>query len=229
MKPDWYYDDLKQVGLDFADEAQVASYDDRQQEDVKKARQLLEELNLGAGASYADLGCGTGLLAVEAAKLGAEVTAIDVSQAMLKAVEAHAAKAGVRVVTVNAGFLSLPENLGAFDLISSCFAFHHLPDFWKAEALVRLKAKLKPGGRVFLRDVVFACPPAQIEATVEDWARYISENTGYARDEVATHVREEHSTFDWILEGMIERAGYRLLRCERTPPVYADYLCEVVA
>jgi len=30
----------------------------------------------------------------------------------------------------------------------------------------------------------------------------------WSRDEFEEHVREEHSTFSWLLERMIERAGF---------------------
>lgn len=229
MKPDWYYDDLTQVGLDFAEDAQVASYDARQKGDAAGARALLQGLELKTGQRYADIGCGTGLLAVEAAKLGAEVTAIDISPAMLKAAQGRAGDTGVTIQTLHAGFLSLPDDLGGFDLVTSCFAFHHLPDFWKAEALMRLKTHISPEGRFFLRDVVFSCPPQEIASAVESWARYLSDHTGYGRDELAVHLRAEHSTFDWILEGLLERAGYRILTSKKTPPVYADYLCQPLA
>jgi cyclopropane fatty-acyl-phospholipid synthase-like methyltransferase len=229
MKPDWYYDDLRQVGVDFADARQVESYDRRQQDDPAAARKLLEGLGLEAGQRFADIGCGTGVLAVEAAKIGAVVTAIDISPAMLAAVERRAAAEEVALKTEQAGFLSLDPGMEPLDLVTSCFAFHHLPDFWKAEALARLKGLIAPGGRLFLRDVIFSCAPAEIGETVEAWAAYMRENTGYRRDEVATHVREEHSTFDWIVEGLLERAGYRILKTEAWPPVYRDYLAAPIA
>ena len=37
-RPDWYYDDLEQVGTDFADQAQVATHDARQSDDADKDR-----------------------------------------------------------------------------------------------------------------------------------------------------------------------------------------------
>ena len=49
--------------------------------------------------------------------------------------------------------------------------------------------------------------------------------SGYSRADGACHVREEHSTFGWILERMISEAGFTLL--ERTHDgVYATYLAE---
>jgi len=42
-------------------------------------------------------------------------------------------------------------------------------------------------------------------------------------------VRDEHSTYDWILEGLIERAGFRIDRKDRWDAIYADYTCTKIA
>ena len=39
------------------------------------------------------------------------------------------------------------------------------------------------------------------------------------------HVRQEYSTYAWILESLIERAGFRIDRREADRIVYARYLC----
>ena len=58
---------------------------------------LLEVLDLPAGASVLDVGCGTGRHAVELAKRGHAVTGIDLSSAMLAQAAAAAQAAGVDV------------------------------------------------------------------------------------------------------------------------------------
>ena len=80
-QPDWWYDDLRQVGLDFADPAEVATYDERQGATEREARALLQNLGVGRETTVADIGCGTGLLACEAARMGRSVRAIDISPA----------------------------------------------------------------------------------------------------------------------------------------------------
>ncbi len=37
-------------------------------------------------------------------------------------------------------------------------------------------------------------------------------------------LRDEHSTYDWIMEGLIKQAGLQLLTAEYSNDVYADYL-----
>ncbi|MGE0120372.1 MAG: class I SAM-dependent methyltransferase [Dongiaceae bacterium] len=226
-RPDWFYDDLRQVGIDFADAGQVATYDDRQNDDPAADRALLDRIGVEPTHHVADIGCGTGLLACEAARRSACVHAVDVSAAMLARTEARAAAAGLtNIRPVQAGFLSFDPGPRTLDLVTTKFAFHHLPDFWKAMALVRVNRMLKPGGRLFLRDVVFSFAPAEAPQAIEGWIGWMLANTGYPRAEVATHVREEHSTFAWIVECLLERTGFRLLWSDIGGPTYADYFAE---
>jgi putative AdoMet-dependent methyltransferase len=43
--------------------------------------------------------------------------------------------------------------------------------------------------------------------------------------EVETHIRDEHSTFDWIMEGMLSRAGFRIDQADYVSGFGAAYLC----
>ncbi len=62
----------------------------------------------------------------------------------------------------------------------------------------------------------------------ETWIDFLVRETGYTREDGASHVREEHSTFGWILERMITEAGFRLL-ARTHDGVYATYLAEAPA
>ena len=225
--PDWYYDDLRQVGVDFESETMVADYDRRQGNSEDTADALLDRIGLRPGDEIADVGCGTGQFACVAARRCRKVHAIDVSAAMLAAGRRRADDLALSNVTFHhAGFLSFAVDDESLDLVTTSFAFHHLPDFWKAIALERMRKALKPGGRLFLKDVVFSCAPVDLPGAVERWADWMVANTGYSRDEVACHVREEHSTLSWIMEGLIERSGFRLLSATYEREVYAEFLAE---
>jgi hypothetical protein len=39
------------------------------------------------------------------------------------------------------------------------------------------------------------------------------------------HVREEHSTFAWIIEAMLTRSGFEIVEVNYQSPTYAEYLC----
>ena len=223
--PDWYYDDKRQVGLDFADQRQVETYDERQGSSGDSDRALLERLGLRSEDAMADIGCGTGVLVREAAWMCAKVIAVDISPAMLRAARGRSEAMGLRNIQFQeAGFLTcdLPEE--SLNLITTKAALHHLPDFWKGIALTRLARALKPGGQLYISDVVFPCHPAEAPALAEDWADRLTQISGYSRSDAATHIRDEYSTYGWVLEGLIERSGFRLIGVDYVDGVYGRYL-----
>src|SRR5207237_5614722 len=138
--------------------------------------------------------------ACEAALMGAEVDAIDISPAMLALAEIQAHDRKVRIRTQSAGLLSFAYQPNSYDLVVTEFALHHLPDFWKAVALARIFRALKPGSSFYLRDIVFSSMPDGPERDVEEWADFNINNRGLAGDGVITHMRYEYWTFGWVME-----------------------------
>ena len=63
-------------------------------------------LGVQRGWRVADIGCGNGVLACEAALMGAEVDAIDISPAMLALADIQARDRKVAIRTQSAGLLS---------------------------------------------------------------------------------------------------------------------------
>src|ERR1700687_1068617 len=169
---DWYYNERREIGLDTA----VASIYDRDDDRDLRARAALTMLGVQRGWRVADIGCGNGVLACEAALLGAEVDAIDISPAMLALAEIQASDRKVAIRTQSAGLLSFAYQPNSYDLVVSEFALHHLPDFWKAVALSRIYSALKPGANFFLRDIVFVSTPDGAERGVEQWADFSIKN-----------------------------------------------------
>src|ERR1700722_13124383 len=133
---DWYYNERRQIGLDSAVASIYASGDDS---DIR-AHAALTMLGVQRGWRVADIGCGNGVLACEAAMLGAEGDAIDISPAMLALAEIQAKDRKVAIRTQSAGLLSFAYQPSSYDLIVSEFTLHHLPDFWKAVGLSRILA-----------------------------------------------------------------------------------------
>ncbi|HEY2047909.1 MAG TPA: methyltransferase domain-containing protein [Caulobacteraceae bacterium] len=210
---DWWYDDRRQVGLDFEDEQQVATYDARQGGSADWDRSLLQGLGLGSEMRMADIGCGTGILVCEAAKICREATGIDVSKAMLRTAAARASGLGLSNLTFqNAGFLTFEAAEGGFDLVTSKAALHHLPDFWKALAIARIREALRPGGLFYLRDVMFCEPPQHLASAAETWISNLVARSGYAREDGVSHIRDEHTTFTWVIQRMLVEAGFQVRR-----------------
>src|ERR1700750_533944 len=131
---DWYYNQRRQIGLDSA----VASIYNRHDDSDLRARAALTMLGVQRGWRIADIGCGNGVLACQAALMGAEVDAIEISPAMLALAELHARDRRAAIRTQASGLLSFSYRPNSYDLIVSEFALHHLPDFWKTVALARI-------------------------------------------------------------------------------------------
>jgi 2-polyprenyl-3-methyl-5-hydroxy-6-metoxy-1,4-benzoquinol methylase len=217
---DWYYTQRRRMGLDSA----VASIYDRHDDSDIRAREALTMLGVQRGWRVADIGCGSGVLACEAALMGAEVDAIDISPAMLVLADIQAKNRKVAVRTQTAGLLSFTYQPESYDLIVSEFTLHHLPDFWKAVALSRIYNALKPGANFYLRDIVFVSMPDGVDRDVEQWADYSIKNHDFERDSVVTHMRDENSTFGWVMERMLTEAGFTLLAIDYHAPLHGTYL-----
>lgn len=217
---DWYYNERRQIGLDSA----VASICDRHDDSDLRARAALTMLGVQRGWRVADIGCGNGLLAVEAAQMGADVDAVDISPAMLALAKIQASDRKVAIRTQPAGLLSFAYEPNSYDLVVSEFALHHLPDFWKAVALARIFCALKPGASFYLRDIVFVSMPDGPERDIEAWADFNIKNHDFSRDSVITHMRDEYSTFGWVIERMLIDVGFTLVSADYHAPLHGTYL-----
>jgi SAM-dependent methyltransferase len=222
--------ELALAGPEHLDPAYVATYDRKAGFDPVGDLTALRGRGLDASSTLIDFGAGTGTFAVAAASICRRVIAVDVSPAMVDAIRGKAAASdAANVECVQAGFLSYEHEGDPPEFIYSRHALHHLPDFWKAVALSRLAALLAPGGILQLRDLVFSFDPSDADARIESWLRTAAAERpedGWTRAELETHLRTEHSTFTWLLEPMLARAGFEVLSADYgLAGGYASYVC----
>src|SRR5262245_23453509 len=74
-----------------------------------------------------DVGCGTGVVAITAARLGAKVTGIDLSPALIERAKENVALAGVTVTMDEGDVEALPYPDHAFDAVLSQFGHMFAP------------------------------------------------------------------------------------------------------
>jgi SAM-dependent methyltransferase len=218
----WYLDERAHAGTEHLDSAYVAGYDAKTALDLQEALALLRRHGLDADATFVDLGCGTGLLAAAAASEAGRVIGVDPSPAMLEV----ARRRSDAVEWVEAGFLTYEHEGDPPRLVHSRNALHHLPDFWKGVALSRIHALLAPGGVLVLRDLVYDFEPADADRRIEEWLAGAAPTPpeGWTRTELETHVRDEHSTFAWVQESLLEHAGFGIVERDVRGRIYATYV-----
>jgi SAM-dependent methyltransferase len=223
-------EEIALAGAEHLDVDYVAGYDRKAGFDPADDLEELRKRGLGPESTLVDLGAGTGTFAVAAAAVCERVIAVDVSPAMLEAIRAKAGAHGVaNVEPVQAGFLSYEHRGEPADVVYTRNALHHLPDLWKGIALTRIADVLAPGGILRLRDLVFSFDLREAEAGIARWLDTVASETsdvGWTRAELETHLRDEFSTFTWLLEPLLARAGFEIVVAEYGPSgVHAAYTC----
>ncbi|HEU4539457.1 MAG TPA: methyltransferase domain-containing protein [Polyangiaceae bacterium] len=108
----------------------------------------LDALGPLEGLRLLDVGCGTGNVALEAARRGALVSAIDPAARLVEVTRERAEAESLRVTATVAEAAALPFADASFDALVSVFAVIFAPD---AEAAAREMVRvLRPGGRLAL-------------------------------------------------------------------------------
>ena len=229
-RPKWQYDEMKHAGVDYNSPAQVEAYDKNHQKFrnyQKGTEAIIQALELGSEHTVIDMGAGTGAFALHAAKYCKIIYAVDVSKAMLDYARQKAEKAGIKnIVFCHGGFLTYEHRAEPVDAMVCVGVLHHLPDFWKLIGLRRTFEMLKPGGKLYLFDVVFPANMTDYKNRFDDWAQSTAENIGtdFAA-EVETHIRDEYSTYDWIMQGLLEYAGFQIEKIQPTDRFGTIYIC----
>ena len=218
-----HLDERTHAGPEHLDPEYVGGYDAKTQLDLEAALAPLRRHGLGDDTTLVDLGCGTGLLAAAAAAESRRVVGVDPSPAMLEA----ARRRSDAVEWVEAGFLTYEHEGDAPQLVHSRHALHHLPDFWKGIALARVHDLLAPDGVLVLRDLVYDFEPREADRRIEEWlaGAVPTPAEGWTRGELEQHVRDEHSTFSWLQEALLEHAGFEIVERDVRGGIYATYVC----
>jgi cyclopropane fatty-acyl-phospholipid synthase-like methyltransferase len=227
--PGWLLDERATAGRENFDPAHVSRYDTKEAWDAASEIGLLRSLGMNAGSTVLDLGAGTGQFTLAVAPTCSRVVAADVSEPMLERLRAKVTTAGLdNVDVVGAGFVSYEHDGPPVDVAYSRYALHHVPDFWKAHALVRLAGCMRPGGLLRLWDIVYSFPLEAAGEHIERWCASLpgtGEDTDWVRADVEEHVRDEHSTFAWLLEPMLERSGFDIEAAEYSDDgIFARYV-----
>ena len=228
MRQPWTLDEPAHAGLEHLDPAFVAAYDRKSGFDPSADVELLLDRGLDRSSTVVDLGAGTGTFALAAATAFGRVVAVDVSLPMLDVLRTRAAELGVtNVEVVHAGMLRYEHDGAPADAVFTRNVLHQVPDFWKAIALGRAARVLRPGGILRLRDLAYDFAPGEADEVFTSWLDGAVDDPadGYTAEELADHIRTEHSTFRWLLEPLLDAAGFEIVDVEYRRRVYGAYTC----
>ncbi len=230
--PTWFVDELDYAGRENLDAGHVARYDAKMDASAASEVALLKDFGLTRESLVVEFGAGTGQFTVEVAPACAEVIAVDVSPLMLDRLRDKATALQLNnIAIVRAGFLTYEHVGRPADFVYSRFALHHLPDFWKVMALDRLRRMIRLGGVVRLWDVVYDFALSEAEGRIEAWCATGGDAVEgeWSRAELEEHVRDEHSTFSWIFELMIQRTGFEIADTVRSEDGFlSEYVLRAV-
>ena len=136
---------------------------------------LVQHARVGQGARVLDVGCGTGVVAVTAARLGARATGVDLTPKLLERARENATIAAVEVEWREADAEELPFGDGQFDIVLSQFGHIFAP---RPEVAMREMLRVvKPGGTI-----AFSTWPPEllVGSTMALAARYVPSPPGIA-------------------------------------------------
>lgn len=224
----WQYDEFKQVGKDYSSKSEVEVYDSSHANfrDIEaESLRILDLLEVKESDALIEFGCGTGTFAVMASQRCRLVSAVDVSLAMLDHSKEKASRANVSNIEFHhAGFLSYEHRALPVQVVTTTLALHHLPDFWKGVALKRIYNMLSPNGKLYINDVILSDTNTteNIQALIEHQAAVGGD---FMREDVEAHFREEFSTYDWVMEGLLVRSGFKIESKSIEGGVLGTYLC----
>lgn len=147
----------------------AGSYPDIGETFLSMAAHLVEAARVEADQRVLDVGCGTGNVAISAARRGASVTGLDITPAMLEDARENAALAGTEGIEWEEGdATNLPFDDDTFDLSLSCVGhiFAQPPDTAASE-LIRVT---RPGGRIAFTSWT---PPSAVPALAKVLQEYL--------------------------------------------------------
>ena len=222
-------DELDFAGAEHLDPGFVIGYEQKQgNPDPSADLDVLAAHGVGLTSTIVDFSAGTGIFALAAARRFGHVIAVDISPAMLRVVRDRATEAGLaNLDCVQAGFLSYQHAGVPVDAVYTRNALHHLPDFWKGMALVRMAGMMRTGGVMRLHDIIYDFQPLEAETVLAGWLDSASADParGYTREDFAEHIRNEYSTFRWLLEPMLVSTGFDIETADFRGSVYGAYTC----
>lgn len=191
-------------------DSQSDHYDERIYKDTKDSQnyirekyfevhsEVLRKADLKDNDSVLDIGIGTGLLE-EKIKKRVIIYGIDISEKMIARIK----KKKIRITELKYGsFNNIPYKDKMFDVIVSCFAFHHLSDLEKSMSIIEMKRVLREKGRIVIGDFMYPDEKSRKDLI----KRFRKEK----RKDMIEEMNEENFTNIELLKSELEKTGLKV-------------------
>jgi putative AdoMet-dependent methyltransferase len=159
---------------------------------------ILETVALKSHGRVVEFGAGTGNLTEKLISAGREVIAIEPSKVMRDKTKARF----LNLQLMDGDFLNFPDIPGGIDTIVSTYAFHHLTDQEKNEAIRHYSGLLKETGKIVFADTAFKDEQDRLER------HRIVEAQGY-KNLLEDLQREYYTTLE-VLEKIFRDNGFHV-------------------
>ncbi|WP_035390943.1 class I SAM-dependent DNA methyltransferase [Bacillus sp. UNC125MFCrub1.1] len=177
-------------------DATVSGHDEQYKEVFRRYPAILKEITRRAGQHVIEFGSGTGNLTAALLQADKKVFGVEPSEAMKKA----ALQKGIPNVFHDGDFLSFPAPPFEPDTIVSSYAFHHLTDEEKKQAIHTYGNILPSGGKIVFADTMFQNQAAHQAATNKAKA------AGF--DQLAEDLETEYYPSIGVLKQIFEEEGF---------------------
>lgn len=227
---EWFYDEFKQVGINFESEDEVKLYDEkyRASRDFEaEANYISSSISLRPEHTVLEIGSGTAEISLRLAERCRKVIAADISGTMLSYAKKKAAERGINNIEfIHSGFLNIKLEPESVDSVISQIALHHLPDFWKSVAIINVSKVLKPGGKFLLTDSVMSF---DVNSYDEEITEQIDQLRSLATDKIVNefiiNIKNEYPTYSWVIEKMLKDTGFEIDRIDRHNALISTFVC----
>jgi putative AdoMet-dependent methyltransferase len=129
----------------------------------ERYEEILEEVAKEAKGNVLEFGVGTGNLSKKIIDKGEKLIGVEPSVAMREVVKEKYPS----IQVLDGDFLKFPTFTETIDSIVSTYAFHHLTDLEKGEAIEKYASILPSHGKIIFADTIFETEKVKVE-TIED-------------------------------------------------------------
>ncbi|MCA0756564.1 methyltransferase domain-containing protein [Paenibacillus sp. N4] len=176
----------------------VLGHDEEYREVFENYDAILEEVAELASGTVLEFGPGTGNLTEKLLRRGGSVYAVEPSPGM----RAQFARRSLQAQLLEGDFLQFPDIPEQVDSIVSTYAFHHLTDEEKEQAVAHYAAMLGVGGQIVFADGTFRDEEAKRQ--LEEAARH----AGHLN--LVNDMRSEYFTTTGVLERICTNHGFHV-------------------